>query len=62
MRGAEDALSGLSGEPKGPTRRAFRAGITEYLRDGGTIEVVQQMAGHESARTPGLYNRGDDRV
>ena len=30
----------------------FRAtGITEYLRNGGKLEVAQQMANHESART-----------
>lgn len=33
---------------------SFRAtGITEYLRDGGKMEVAQQMANHESARTTG---------
>lgn len=37
-------------------RRRFRAtGITEYLRNGGKLEVAQQMANHESARTTGLY-------
>jgi site-specific recombinase XerD len=36
----------------------FRAtGITEYLRNGGKLEVAQQMANHESARTTGLYDR-----
>ena len=39
----------------------FRAtGITEYLRNGGKLEVAQQMANHESARTTGLYDRRDD--
>jgi hypothetical protein len=33
----------------------FRAtGITEYLRNGGRLEIAQQMANHESARTPGF--------
>ena len=42
---------------------AFRAtGITEYLRNGGKLEVAQQMANHESARTTGLYDRRDDQV
>ena len=37
---------------------SFRAtGITEYLRNGGKLEVAQQMANHESARTTGLYDR-----
>jgi site-specific recombinase XerD len=40
----------------------FRAtGITAYLKNGGRLEVAQQMAGHESSRTTGLYDRrGDD--
>src|SRR5260370_41310128 len=41
----------------------FRAtGITEYLRNGGKLEVAQQMANHESARTTGLYDRRDDQL
>lgn len=37
---------------------SFRAtGITEYLRNGGKLEIAQQMANHESARTTGLYDR-----
>ncbi|HEX4170705.1 MAG TPA: tyrosine-type recombinase/integrase [Bryobacteraceae bacterium] len=41
----------------------FRAtGITAYLKNGGRIEVAQQMAGHESARTTGLYDRRGDEV
>jgi hypothetical protein len=33
----------------------FRAtGITEYLRNGGKLEIAQRMANHESARTTGL--------
>jgi integrase len=42
---------------------SFRAtGITEYLRNGGKLEVAQQMANHESARTKGLYDRRNDQV
>jgi hypothetical protein len=41
----------------------FRAtGITEHLRNGGKLEVAQQMAYHESARTTGLYDRRNDQV
>ena len=41
----------------------FRAtGITAYLKNGGKLEVAQQMAGHESARTTGLYDRRNDSV
>jgi site-specific recombinase XerD len=40
----------------------FRAtGITAYLKNGGRLEVAQQIAAHESPRTTGLYDRrGDD--
>jgi integrase/recombinase XerD len=42
---------------------SFRAtGITTYLQNGGRLEVAQQMAGHESARTTGLYDRRNDAV
>lgn len=42
---------------------SFRAtGITEYLRNGGKLEVAQQMANHESSRTTGLYDRRGDQV
>jgi len=42
---------------------SFRAtGITEYLRNGGKLEIAQQMANHESSRTTGLYDRRDDQV
>ena len=42
---------------------SFRAtGIAEYLRKGGKLEIAQQMANHESARTTGLYDRRTDQV
>ena len=42
---------------------SFRAtGITEYLTNGGKLEIAQQMANHESARTTGLYDRRNDQV
>lgn len=41
----------------------FRAtGITEYMRNGGTLEKAQQMAAHASARTTNMYNRVNDKV
>jgi integrase/recombinase XerD len=41
----------------------FRAtGITAYLKNGGKLEIAQQMAGHESARTTGLYDRRQDDI
>lgn len=42
---------------------SFRAtGITAYLRNGGRLEIAQQMANHESARTTGLYDRRGDEI
>ena len=42
---------------------SFRAtGITTYLQNGGKLEIAQQMAGHESARTTGLYARRSDNI
>jgi integrase/recombinase XerD len=41
----------------------FRAtGITAYLKNGGALETAQHMAGHESPRTTGLYDRRSDDV
>ena len=34
-----------------------RTGITEYLRNGGDLEVAARIAGHGSTRTTQLYNR-----
>jgi site-specific recombinase XerD len=42
---------------------SFRAtGITTYLQNGGKLEIAQVMAGHESSRTTGLYDRRSDAV
>jgi site-specific recombinase XerD len=41
----------------------FRAtGITDYLTNGGRIEVAQRMAGHANAKTTGLYDRRNDDI
>ena len=41
----------------------FRAtGITDYLTNGGKLEVAQKMAGHSNAKTTGLYDRRSDDV
>jgi integrase/recombinase XerD len=37
-------------------------GITDYLTNGGRIEVAQRMAGHSNAKTTGLYDRRNDDV
>jgi hypothetical protein len=34
----------------------------ESPQNGGKLEIAQQMAGHESARTTGLYDRRNDSV
>lgn len=52
-----------AGIPTKIGNHSFRAtGITEYLRNGGKLEIAQQMANHESARTTGLYDRRDDQL
>ena len=57
----DNALAaGLSASTCNHTFRA--TGITTYLKNGGRVEVAQQIAGHESARTTGLYDRRDDEV
>lgn len=41
----------------------FRAtGITDYLTNGGRIEVAQRMAGHSNPKTTGLYDRRHDDI
>jgi len=41
----------------------FRAtGITEYMRNGGTLEKAQHMAAHASSQTTQMYNRVADSV
>ena len=37
-------------------------GITDYLTNGGRIEVAQRMAGHSNAKTTGLYDRRNDDI
>jgi integrase len=41
----------------------FRAtGITVYLKNGGSIETAQRIAGHESIKTTRLYDRRHEQV
>ena len=37
-------------------------GITDYLSNGGKLEVAQRMAGHSNAKTTGLYDRRNDDI
>ncbi len=47
-----------AGLPAENCAHSFRGtGITEYLRNGGDLEVAARIAGHESTRTTQLYNR-----
>ncbi len=42
---------------------SFRAtGITEYMNRGGTIDVAQRIAGHQSSTTTKIYDRSRDRL
>ena len=45
-----------------PARLVLRTGITAYLNNGGRLEIAQQMAAHESARTTGLYDRRSNEI
>lgn len=52
-----------AGLPTGTCCHTFRAtGITEYMRNGGTLEKAARIAAHESTRTTQLYNRLNDEV
>ena len=47
-----------AGLPAEICAHSFRGtGITEYLRNGGDLEVAARIAGHESTCTTQLYNR-----
>jgi site-specific recombinase XerD len=37
-------------------------GITAYLKNGGTLDAAQRMAGHSDPRTTKLYDRRGDQV
>ena len=52
-----------AGLPTEICAHSFRGtGITEYLRNGGDLEVAARIAGHESTRTTQLYNRVQDEI
>ena len=52
-----------AGLPVSTCNHTFRAtGITAYLANGGRIEIAQQIAGHDSPRTTGLYDRREDQM
>ena len=52
-----------AGLPREICAHSFRGtGITEYLRNGGDLEVAARIAGHESTRTTQLYNRIQEEI
>lgn len=52
-----------AGLPDEICNHSFRGtGITEYLRNGGDLEIAAQIAGHESTRTTQLYNRLEEEL
>ena len=52
-----------AGLPTEICTHSFRGtGITEYLRNGGDLEVAARIAGHESTRTTQFYNRLHNRL
>ncbi len=51
------------GLPEAICNHSFRAtGITAYLSEGGSLEIAQQIAAHESPRTTKLYDRRSDDI
>ena len=52
-----------AGLPDEISNHSFRGtGITEYLRNGGDLEIAARIAGHESTRTTQLYNRTQEEL
>lgn len=52
-----------AGLPQEISCHSFRAtGITDYLANGGTLEVAARIAGHASTRTTQLYDRRSEEV
>lgn len=52
-----------AGLPASICCHTFRGtGITVYLKNGGTLEIAQQMAAHSSLKTTKLYDRRNDEI
>ena len=52
-----------AGLPPEICNHSFRGtGITEYLKNGGTIETAARIAGHDSTRTTQLYDRSNQEI
>ena len=51
------------GLPRHYSAHSFRAaGITNFLTNGGALEVAQRIAGHADSRTTKLYDRRAQQV
>jgi integrase/recombinase XerD len=47
-----------AGLPEHYSAHSFRAaGVTNFLENGGSLEVAQRIAGHADSRTTKLYDR-----
>ena len=52
-----------AGLPEGLSPHSMRGtGITNYLENGGSLEVAQQIAAHSDPRTTKLYDRRGAKV
>lgn len=52
-----------AGIPTIYSNHSFRAaGITNFLENGGNLEVAQRIAGHADSRTTKLYDRRGQKV
>ena len=51
------------GLPEGICNHSFRgSGLTVYLKNGGTLEKAQEIAGHSSSDTTRLYDRRNEEI
>jgi integrase/recombinase XerD len=57
------ARAKATGLPEGLSPHSLRGtGITNYLENGGSLEVAQRIAAHSDPRTTKLYDRRSDKV
>ncbi|CAA9337312.1 MAG: hypothetical protein AVDCRST_MAG93-6463 [uncultured Chloroflexia bacterium] len=57
------ARAKAAGLPEGLSPHSLRGtGITNYLENGGSLEVAQRIAAHSDPRTTKLYDRRSDKV
>ncbi|MBV9266720.1 MAG: tyrosine-type recombinase/integrase [Acidobacteriaceae bacterium] len=49
-------------KPKIGNHSLRATGLTDYLKNGGTLEKAQEMANHSSPRTTKLYDRRNEEL